>query len=81
VSGLPADEAEDDASAAFTVISGSPSPDELAAVTAVIQGLLDEQGENDARRAHAGPSAWSRSQKHLRHTLTPGFGAWRGFSA
>ncbi len=81
MSDLPANEAADDASAAFTVISGSPSPDELAAVTAVIQGLLDEQGESDARRAHAGPSGWSRSQKQLRHTLRPGFGAWRGFSA
>jgi hypothetical protein len=65
--------------ASFTVISGNPSPEELAAVTAVIEAMIEEQGD-DARRGR-GMSAWQRSQRSIRETLTPGYGAWRSFSA
>ena len=64
----------------FSVLSGDPTAEELAAVTAVIEALLDEQGENDRRRERPGQSAWQRSQRNLRGTLAPGYGAWRSFS-
>jgi len=64
----------------LTVLSGNPTAEELAAVTAVIEATLNEQGENDRHSDHQGPSAWQRSQRGLRATLRPGHGVWRGFS-
>jgi hypothetical protein len=64
----------------FTVLSGNPTPEELAAVTAVIEAMIEEQGADDARRGR-GMSAWQRSQRSIRETLAPGYGAWRSFSA
>jgi hypothetical protein len=75
------DEPQDDLLEGFRVLSGDPTPDELAAVTAVIAALLEEQGDNDRRRGHRGQSAWQKSQRTLRSPLTPGVGAWRSFSA
>ncbi len=63
----------------FTVLNGDPTPEELAAVTAVIEAMIEEQGENDAKRGR-GMSAWQRSQRAVRGTLAPGYGAWRSFS-
>jgi hypothetical protein len=65
----------------FSVLAGDPTPAELAAVTAVIQALLEEEGENDRKRAQHGQSAWQQSQRALRQPLHPAPGAWRGFSA
>ena len=64
----------------FSILSGDPTPEELAAVTAVIEALAQEHddGELDGRRP--GPSAWERTQRATRDTLHPGHGAWRGFS-
>ncbi len=66
---------------AFSVLSGSPTAEELAAITAVIEALLDEQGENDRKHDRSGQTGWQRSQRNLRGTLAPGYGAWRSFSA
>jgi hypothetical protein len=63
----------------FTVLNGDPTPEELAAVTAVIEAMIEERGADDARRAH-GMSAWQRSQRSIREPLSPGYGAWRSFS-
>lgn len=64
----------------FSVVAGDPTPEELAAVTAVLTAVIAEQGEQDRRRrAHPGPDAWQRSQRRLRSPLHPGYGAWRGF--
>ena len=62
------------------VVSPSASPEEIAAVTAVVTQALDELA--DEMGAHAGPgvSAWQRSQRSLRTPLSPGPGAWRSFS-
>lgn len=70
-------------SAEFSIVTGDPTPEELAAVTAVLTALITEQDEQDRRRqqGHRGPDAWQRSQRQLRTTLHPGPGAWRGFSA
>lgn len=55
------------------------SPEEIAAVTAVLQGAVDELAE--ANTPAPPVSAWNRSQRNVRSTLAPGAGAWRGFSA
>ncbi|TXN28262.1 acyl-CoA carboxylase subunit epsilon [Lacisediminihabitans profunda] len=70
-----------EAAEAITVLGGDPTPLELAAVTAVITAMLDEaQDDDDSRLARGGQSAWQRSQRQLRGTLVPGYGAWRSFS-
>lgn len=61
------------------VVSKAATAEEIAAVTAVLQGALDEL----AAHLDAEPpvvSAWQRSQRALRGSLRPGPGAWRGFS-
>ncbi|OJX78931.1 acyl-CoA carboxylase subunit epsilon [Leifsonia sp. 71-9] len=57
------------------------TPEEIAAVTAVLTAAAAEQAAaaNDARPA-AVPDAWARSQRQLRTPLAPGPGAWRSFS-
>ena len=64
----------------LVVISGNPDPEELAAVTAVLAGVLDELADEQGRREQAVTSAWARSQRAVRAPLTPGVGAWRSFS-
>ncbi len=53
------------------VVAGSPTPDELAVVVAVLA----------TRGAPAPPppefSLWARKSRNTRPSLRPGFGAWR----
>lgn len=60
------------------VLRGHPSPEELAAVIAVITSMTsqDDQGLVGGN----GLSAWDHSQRMLRSPLSPGPGAWRGFA-
>jgi hypothetical protein len=60
--------------------SGSPTAEELAAVTAVITGIVDELSANESTRARTITTAWQRSQRTVRSAITPGDGAWRSFS-
>jgi len=69
---------EGEALEALAVVSGAPTPAELAAVTAVVDALLDEEVQQSRS---SGPSAWQLSQRALRQPLRPGPGAWRSFSA
>jgi hypothetical protein len=62
------------------VISGNPDAEELAAVTAVLAGVLDELATEQGKREQAVTSAWARSQRAVRTPLTPGAGAWRSFN-
>jgi Acyl-CoA carboxylase epsilon subunit len=62
------------------VIGGSPDSEELAAVTAVLAGVLEELAAEQGRREQAVTSAWARSQRAVRAPLAPGAGAWRSFS-
>jgi len=62
------------------VLGGNPTPEELAAVTAVVTAALEETADENARADAAGPTAWQRSQRNIRATIHPGHGAWRGFS-
>ena len=71
---------ESDAAALpIRVLSGNPTPAEVAAVTAVLTAALEELADQNAR-VDTGPTAWARSQRAVRATLTPGHGRWRGFS-
>jgi hypothetical protein len=63
------------------VVSGNPEGHEMAALTAVLSGVLEELAAERGRRELAGPSAWQRSQRSLRTPMHPGPGEWRSFSA
>lgn len=65
----------------ISVISGNPTAEELAAVTVVLEAMLDELDDSAARDDGPRVSAWQRSQRALRKPLHPGYGAWRSFSA
>lgn len=62
------------------IVSKGASPEEIAAVTAVLRGALDELAEELAVESGPRVSAWQRSQRAMRSTLHPGAGAWRSFS-
>jgi hypothetical protein len=58
------------------------TPEEIAAVTAVLTALASEQqAVSRAARSSKAADAWTRSQRGLREPLHPGDGAWRSFSA
>ena len=61
------------------IVAGSPTPEELAAVTAILAHALDEAAAEQEQRP-VRSSAWDRSRTALRAPLHPGPGAWRGFS-
>ncbi|WP_245570950.1 acyl-CoA carboxylase subunit epsilon [Glaciibacter superstes] len=54
---------------------------EIAAVTAVVRGLLREESEAAHSTPETGRSAWELSQRALRKPMHPAHGAWRGFPA
>ncbi len=62
------------------IVSPGVTPEEVAAVTAVVRGSLDELADDMAVDATARVSAWQRSQRDIRSTLIPGPGMWRNFS-
>lgn len=63
----------DDQRPVLRVVSGSPSPDELAVVVAVLTARAT------GRPAAPAPtmSLWSRKSRNVRPPLHPGAGAWR----
>ncbi len=71
--------ASDDPVPTISVISGNPTPSELAAITAVLAATLEEIDEESQRAGATRTSAWQRSQRAIRVPLSPGYGAWRGF--
>lgn len=61
----------------FTVISGSPTDEELAALTAVVVSLQPEAGIAGHEPEHSiRQRAWGRREL-ARKRLSPGFGAWK----
>ena len=57
------------------------TPEEIAAVTAVLTAAAAEQAAAaEEARPQAGPDAWERSRRQLRSPLHPGPGMWRSFS-
>lgn len=62
------------------IIGGSPTPEEVAAVTAVLQASLAEIAAQQELLDGDTVSAWQRSQRQLRAPLHNARGAWRSFS-
>jgi hypothetical protein len=63
----------------FSVVSGHPTAEELAALTAVVAVTLAARKRAAAAQAAAGPalSAWLDRAALTRTTLRPGPDAWR----
>jgi Acyl-CoA carboxylase epsilon subunit len=62
----------------FQVVRGDPTPEELAALTAVLAARA-HAAEAATSRRHLGPPPWGTPAAHHRHPLPPpGPGAWRG---
>ena len=62
------------------VLRGSPTPDEIAAITAVLSAAVVEEASHAEAVSSEGPSAWQLSRRSMRAPLTPGPGRWRNFS-
>jgi hypothetical protein len=62
----------------FSVVSGHPGPEDLAALTAVLAARLAARQRTGAARAAArtGRSAWLDRAALTRAPLRPGPGAW-----
>jgi hypothetical protein len=56
------------------------SDSEVAAVTAVLRGLMQEESDQLRREPERGRSAWELGQRAIRRPLTPGAGRWRSFT-
>jgi hypothetical protein len=64
----------------FRVMSGNPTPAELAAVTAVLSAALEEATALLVPAKEQGQSAWQLAQRPIRMPLARGIGTWRSFS-
>ena len=63
------------------ILGGNPDATDLAAITAVLAGVLEELAAEQGRLEQASTqSAWQRSQRAVRAPLHPQAGAWRSFS-
>ena len=62
------------------IIGGSPTAEEVAAVTAVLQASLAELAAEQALLDTDATTAWQRSQRQLRLPLHNARGSWRSFS-
>ncbi|MBX3094225.1 MAG: acyl-CoA carboxylase subunit epsilon [Cryobacterium sp.] len=62
------------------VVAGNPTPEELAAVMAVVAGIAAELGSRPLRRAVKQSTAWAASQRPIREPILHGTTRWRGFS-
>ena len=58
------------------VISGNPTPEELAAVIAILEATHQEVSSTK-KLAKKPASSWNRNYGKLRSDLIPGFGQWR----
>jgi len=62
------------------VVSGNPTPEELAAIVAVLEGMTHEIEGTRARAAAKAASTWRLSQRPIRTPIVPGVTRWRTFS-
>lgn len=60
------------------VVGGSPTPEELATVIAVLEAAHAEEEANAPGYERPLKSSWSRNVAQLRHPIVPGAGQWRG---
>ena len=59
------------------IISGNPSPEELAAVVAILEAAHAQQVTEGKKQVKKPASSWNRNTSIFRNDLTPGFGQWR----
>lgn len=59
------------------VVSGNPTPEELAAVLAILESAHAEQVTSSKRQVRKPASSWNRNVTKLRTNLLPGYGQWR----
>ena len=62
------------------IVSSGATPEEVAAVTAVLQAALDQLAAEASAADGPTVSGWQRSQYQLRQPLVPGPGQWRSFA-
>ena len=60
------------------VVAGSPTPEELATVIAVLEAAHAEEEVTAPGSERRLKSSWSRNVAQLRHPIVPGAGQWRG---
>jgi hypothetical protein len=61
---------------ALRVVRGNPTPEELAAVIAIVEAASAEERATSGGAAHKPRSTWNRNHVQLRGGITPGFGQW-----
>lgn len=62
------------------VVSRGAMSHDVAAVTAVLRGALEEEAAHLQAQQPKPPSTWQRTRRAMREPLRPGPGHWRGFS-
>jgi Acyl-CoA carboxylase epsilon subunit len=72
--GAPADATASDAVPPVVVVRGAATPEEVAALTAV---LAAASGDGDGSAAEVAQSAWAAHAATLRRPVGHGPGAWR----
>jgi hypothetical protein len=75
------DEAAQGGAPDIRIASGNPDDVEMAALTAVLAGVLEELAADRQAQKDSGPTAWQRSQRALRSPLHAAPGQWNGFGA
>ena len=65
-------------SESLQVVSGAPTPEELATVIAVLEAAHAEEAASSSGYERPLKSSWSRNASQLRNSITPGPGQWRG---
>lgn len=59
----------------LSVVRGEPTPDQLAALVAVVSARAARRTASEADADP--PTRWGAPASALRHPITPGAGAWR----
>ena len=59
------------------VLAGSPTPEELAAVVAILEAAHSEQVTEGKKKINKPASSWNKNTSMFRHDLSPGYGQWR----
>lgn len=61
---------------ALRVVRGNPTPEELAAVIAIVEAAAAEEGSTGSAVKRQPRSTWNRNHVQLRGGISPGFGQW-----
>ena len=59
------------------VVSGNPTPEELASVVAILEAARAEQVVEGKKLAKKPASTWNRNASNFRNNLNPGSSQWQ----